>query len=180
MRPDTGGATGEGGTARRDEGLSGAPLCRGHRVVVTDTPDEELRRRVRAEVRRFNDERCEHFARSRSPARRPIALDAYVTDTDGRPIAGLLAMARFWWTGRGGLEVEDLWVAAPFRRRGYGRRLMECVEDEGAKRGCAFAHVRTYSFQARGFYERLGYRVIGQLVDYAPGVTLYLLRKELA
>lgn len=163
----------------QDEAGLAAPLGSGHRLVITDTPDEDLRRRVRAGIRRFNDERSEYFAQSRAPERQPIALDVYVTDAGGELIAGLLATARFWWTGRGGLEVEDLWVAAAFRRRGYGRRLMERAEDEARKRGCAFAHVRTYSFQARGFYERLGYRAVGQLDDYAPGVTLYWLKKDL-
>jgi hypothetical protein len=39
--------------------------------------------------------------------------------------------------------------------------------------------VRTFRFQARGLYERLGDRVVGRLDEYAPGVTLYWLKKDL-
>ena len=37
----------------------------------------------------------------------------------------------------------------------------------------------TFSFQARDFYQRHGYRVVGQLDDYPPGETFYWMRKEL-
>jgi hypothetical protein len=35
----------------------------------------------------------------------------------------------------------------------------------------------TYSFQARGFYERLGYAVFGTLDDYPPGQSRIFLHK---
>jgi hypothetical protein len=37
--------------------------------------------------------------------------------------------------------------------------------------------VHTYSFQARGFYERLGYAVFGTLDDYPPGQSRIFLHK---
>jgi N-acylglucosamine-6-phosphate 2-epimerase len=151
----------------------------GHRLVVPEVPDEDLRRRVRREIKRFNDRRSPVFAQARAPERRAAPLDAYVLDGRARLVAGLVGTARFWWTGRGGLEIEELWVDEPLRGRGYGRRLVARVEDEARRRGCVFAHVRTFSFQARGFYERLGYRVVGRLDEYAPGVTLYWLKKDL-
>jgi hypothetical protein len=38
--------------------------------------------------------------------------------------------------------------------------------------------LRTFSFQARRFYEKEGYRVVGELADYLPGETLYWVRKD--
>ena len=52
------------------------------------------------------------------------------------------------------------------------------AEGEARARGCTRAWVRTFRFQARGFYERLGYRVVGELVDYPPGEALYWMRKD--
>jgi ribosomal protein S18 acetylase RimI-like enzyme len=146
---------------------------------VPEAPDEEYRHRVRWEIKRFNDRGSPAFAQARTPEHRALQLDAYVVDAQGQLVAGLVGTARFWWTGRGGLEIDELWVDEPFRRRGYGRQLVGRAEDEARRRGCAFAHVHTFSFQARELYERLGYRVIGQLDEYAPGVTLYWLKKNL-
>ncbi len=39
------------------------------------------------------------------------------------------------------------------------------------------AHLDTFSFQARGFYEALGYEVFGRLEEYPPGHERYFLRK---
>jgi hypothetical protein len=38
----------------------------------------------------------------------------------------------------------------------------------------------TFSFQARGFYEKLGYCVFGTLDDYPPGHSRFYLTKRLA
>lgn len=40
--------------------------------------------------------------------------------------------------------------------------------------------LRTFGFQARGFYEKQGYRVVGALEDYPPGNAMFWMRKDLA
>jgi hypothetical protein len=37
----------------------------------------------------------------------------------------------------------------------------------------------TFSFQALGFYEKLGYRIFGELGDVAGGHKWYFLKKDL-
>ena len=39
--------------------------------------------------------------------------------------------------------------------------------------------VKTFSFQARDFYEKNGYRVTDRLDDYSPGESFYWMVKEL-
>lgn len=90
-------------------------------------------------------------------------------------IAGGL-VARTWW---GGLEVQYLWVSDDYRTHGYGRQLMQQAEKEALKRGCHMAYVDTFSFQAKGFYEKLGYREYGHLGNYAHKHTRYYLAKDL-
>jgi hypothetical protein len=47
------------------------------------------------------------------------------------------------------------------------------------RRGCVGVWLDTFSFQARGFYEKLGYRVFGEVADYPPGHTRHFLKKSL-
>jgi ribosomal protein S18 acetylase RimI-like enzyme len=61
----------------------------------------------------------------------------------------------------------------------WGRRLVEEAERLAAEAGCRQAWVDTFSFQSPGFYQRLGYRVFGELPDYPPGQTRYFLTKVL-
>lgn len=97
-----------------------------------------------------------------------------VTDDEGKIVAGLVA--RTWW---GGLEVQYLWVSDQYRKSGYGRQLMVQAEEEAMKRGCHMAYVDTFDFQARGFYEKLGYQVYGNLGDYAKQHTRHYLAKKI-
>jgi len=43
------------------------------------------------------------------------------------------------------------------------------MEHAAKERGCTAAYLTTFSFQARPFYESLGYEVFGILDDYPPG-----------
>jgi ribosomal protein S18 acetylase RimI-like enzyme len=57
--------------------------------------------------------------------------------------------------------------------------MLHQAEREAIARSCRGAWLDTYSFQARGFYERLGYTVFGILNDYPPGQYRVFLHKEL-
>jgi ribosomal protein S18 acetylase RimI-like enzyme len=45
--------------------------------------------------------------------------------------------------------------------------------------GCVGVWLNTFSFQALGFYQRLGYEVFGSLDDHPRGSQRYFMRKLL-
>lgn len=71
------------------------------------------------------------------------------------------------------------WVDKTVRRKALGRALMQQAEDEARRRGCTNLWLDTFSFQARPFYEKLGYSVFGTLKQGRKGVERYWLSKEL-
>ncbi|MFP9230023.1 GNAT family N-acetyltransferase [Pectobacterium cacticida] len=93
-------------------------------------------------------------------------------DDENHIIAGLIS--RTWW---GALEVQYLWVSEPYRNNGLGRQLMQAAEREALNRGCHMAYVDTFEFQAKGFYEKLGYQEYGNLPGYAHKHTRIYLAK---
>ena len=97
-----------------------------------------------------------------------------LTDGKGRWLGGVVGESYWDW-----LEVNDLWISEEARGRGYGRQLLATIEEIARNRGARHSALNTFSFQARGFYEKYGYRVIGESTDYPPGESLYWLRKEL-
>jgi len=66
------------------------------------------------------------------------------------------------------------------RGKGVGTRLMQLAEQEAVARGCHSAWLDTHEFQAKGFYERLGYVPFGELPNYPHGFSRIFLQKSLA
>lgn len=79
----------------------------------------------------------------------------------------------------GWLHVSYLWVARVARGAGHGSRLMEAAEAYARCRGAVGATLETHSFQARPFYERLGYEVFGTIDGYPLGHAKFFMRKAL-
>lgn len=100
---------------------------------------------------------------------------AFVLRDDAGEIAGGLIGELHW----GWLRIGILAVAAGHRDGGWGRRLVEAAEQAAVAAGCHAAWVDTFGFQAPGFYQKLGYRVFGELPDYPVGQTRYFLTRRL-
>ena len=64
------------------------------------------------------------------------------------------------------------------RGEGLGARLMNQAEDQAKLRGCRGAQVDTVSFQAPGFYEKLGFRIIGTVEGFPTGHDRHFLVKD--
>jgi ribosomal protein S18 acetylase RimI-like enzyme len=102
------------------------------------------------------------------------SLSCFLRDTDGELQAGIDG---FSWGGYA--MVEWLWVAAALRRQGLGGQLMHAAEAEARARGCAVVRVNTHTFQAPGFYRRLGYEEVGYASDTPVGHGEHFFAKRL-
>jgi GNAT superfamily N-acetyltransferase len=118
-------------------------------------------------------------------------LDAYnVAASGGRPNESqFIVTAR---TSRGALAggfyctlyfetcfLKWAWVDETARGGGTGRLLLEACEREARARGAAVLYLDTFSFQARPFYEKCGYKVFGTLKLGRKGMARYWMRKTL-
>ncbi len=77
------------------------------------------------------------------------------------------------------LKVELIYLPEQLRGKGMGSRLMKQAEEEALRRGCRGVFLDTFDFQARGFYEKLGYSVYGVLTDFPPGHSVFSMQKTL-
>ena len=95
-----------------------------------------------------------------------------LNDGDVVLVAGLSGRMAWDW-----LFVAALWVHRDRRGQGAGRALLAAAERHAAAAGCHSVWLDT--FQAGGFYEKLGYTVFGALEDYPKSQTRYFMRKRL-
>jgi GNAT superfamily N-acetyltransferase len=114
------------------------------------------------------------FSRARGFVWRPEPLTLALRDEAGRIIGGAVGETDWGW-----LHTTILAVSEDLRGHGWGSRLMLELERLALARGCHHAWVDTFSFQARPFYERLGYTVFGTLPDYPTGQSRFFLSKPL-
>ena len=103
---------------------------------------------------------------------RPVKFVA--RDSGGAVVGGILGHTRWRW-----MYIAKLWVDEIARGQGLGTRLMEAAEDLARSRGCTDVSLDTFDYQARPFYEKLGYELFGTLEGYPPGSRQYYLRKRL-
>jgi len=98
-----------------------------------------------------------------------------IRDPESREITGgLHGVSHYGW-----LFIELLVIPERYRGQRLGTRLMQQAEATARDRGCIGVWLDTFSFQARGFYEKLGYEVFGEIADYPPGKSRFWLRKRL-
>jgi len=138
----------------------------GFEIVVTHAAPEADRREL--------EERLNEFNRQTTGFHDDRGLSCIVRDSQGRLIAGIDG---FTWGGYARIDV--LWVEESRRGLGLGRRLVEAVEQEALTRGCTTIVLTSHEFQAPGFYERLGYSVVGQSSDTPRGYRELLFEKRL-
>ncbi|MEO9901721.1 GNAT family N-acetyltransferase [Nisaea sp.] len=75
-------------------------------------------------------------------------------------------------------EIRVLWLDEDLRGTGWGKRIVDAIADEGRRLGASKMLLDTYDFQARPFYESLGFIVFGTL-DYPTGNSRYYLSRDL-
>ena len=96
-------------------------------------------------------------------------------DRQGRVRGGAQGVAVGAW-----LALDTVWVEDAFRKRGLGGRVLEAAEAEGRRRGCQWAILATFEYQAPDFYSRRGYVEYARMQDFPWGHTRFQLRKALA
>lgn len=101
-------------------------------------------------------------------------LSVLLRDESGQVVGGLKGRTVWSWC-----YIENLAVPPALRGTGWGTRLLHAAEAEARARGCIGARLDTYTFQARGFYEKQGYRVVGAIPDCPPGQTRFTMIKRL-
>ena len=102
----------------------------------------------------------------------PVAF--FLRDEAGEVLGGLLGEIWAGW-----LHIRTLALAPPARGQGFGRELMQRAEAYARERGCTNAFLDTFSFQARPFYEKLGYRLFCVLENHPAGHQHFFMTKRL-
>lgn len=137
------------------------------RIELSQTPTPEDREAILAPLRAYN------VAQAGDGQAQPLAL--LIRDDQSEVVGGLYGRFFYQW-----LFIELLSVPEQARGQGVGSTLMRMAEDLAREKACVGIWLDTFDFQAPGFYEKLGYSELGQIVDYPPGHKRFFFQKRLA
>lgn len=103
---------------------------------------------------RLSDE-LDKFNRSATPDVTAAEELTVRMEQDGDLVAGVSG-----WTWGQAAGIAMTWVRDDQRGTGVGASLLARFESEAVARGCTHVFVTSFTFQAPGFYQRLGYEEI--------------------
>jgi GNAT superfamily N-acetyltransferase len=121
------------------------------RIVLDEKPVSNLREAILRPLAEYNESKVGQFYLG------PVAIFLR-HPADDAIIGGLWGAYIHDW-----LAVDMLFVPEEFRGRGIGSTLMRMAEDVAQKRECVGIRVDTATYQAPGFYEKLGYQELARL-----------------
>lgn len=101
-------------------------------------------------------------------------LGIYLQNEAGLKTAGLIGDTHGNW-----LFVKYLWVSEELRGQNIGSQILKQAEEVAKERGCKYAFLDTFSFQAPEFYKKYGYQEVFALEEYPLTGKRYYFTKTL-
>lgn len=135
-------------------------------LLILDAPAPAEREAILGLLRGYN--------RAHAAPAAEATLTVVLRDEEGRTVGGLIGVSAYDW-----LIVELVFVPEEMRAQGVGTALLARAEEAARARGCKGMWLDTFSFQARGFYEKLGFELFGAVEDHPIGAARYFLKKTL-
>ncbi len=120
---------------------------------ITSMPSEEDKQEIYEELLKYNLKHLENIDVKE--------LGVFLQNEEGIKVAGLIGKTHGNW-----LTIDYLWVHESLRGNDIGSEIINKAEMESKSRGCKYAFLNTFSFQAEGFYLKLGYKKVFSLEDY--------------
>lgn len=96
-------------------------------------------------------------------------------EEDGRIVAGLDACVTAFKI----LYVSTVFVDEEYRRKGYGKALIEEMEKRAKEMGVNTIRLDTFSWQGKEFYEALNYEVVGSYENEIDEYAEYFFLKRI-
>lgn len=99
---------------------------------------------------------------------------AFIATYDG-VFAGAVVAELFW----GALHIMHVYVEEHFRGQKIATQLIEEALIYGRENKCSFAFLETMSFQALGFYQKMGFQLEFTRSGFKHGTSFHYLKKDL-
>lgn len=142
-------------------------LAEQYTLRIEDNPERE--------DLQFLSNNLSDFNASQAEKEDDALLTVFLRDSNQIIVGGLRGYTLWSW-----LHISQVWLQSDLRGQGYGKKIIAAAEREAVRRGCRNAHLDTFDFQAREFYEKLGYEVFGVLKNFPDGHSRFYMQKRIS
>lgn len=143
--------------------------------IVIDN-DEKLKNEIDVELTNFNRRKCEWLK-----VNSDIVVDEYQAKEfnfmiydDNKLVGGAIGFVKYDW-----YFLDMLYIDEEYRKRKIGTSLINELENFAQKKKLVGIRTDTWDFQAKGFYEKMGFTLFGELKDCPLGTINYFFEKKL-
>lgn len=145
-------------------------------ITIKNDNNKLMKDIVHSNLRKNNIEKCQWLKDN-------ISSDITVSNTidsnflafdNDKLIGGAIGYIEYNW-----YFLDLLYIEENYRGQNIGTKLIKAIEEFAIKENLTGVRMETWNFQARGFYEKNGYKVFAQIENCPPGTIDYFLKKEL-
>lgn len=145
-------------------------------INIKNDNNVEMENFIHASLHQNNKSKCSWLRTHRSDnILEPTKINNnFLVFDDDTLIGGAIGFVDFNW-----YFLDLLWIDEKYRGQDIGTKLIREIEKFSIQENLTGVRMETWDFQARGFYEKMGYSVFAQIEDCPPGTIDYFLKKVL-
>lgn len=138
--------------------------------------DRKLKNEIDIRLTKFNREKCEWLK-----IKSDTVVDEYqekeinfIVYDDNKLIGGAIGFIKYDW-----YFLDMLYIDEEYRKRNIGTSLINELENFARKENLTGIRTDIWDFQAKEFYEKMGFKLFGELKDCPLGTINYFFEKKL-
>lgn len=145
-------------------------------IKITVDNDKTLKHEIDIGLTKFNREKCEWLKiKSNTVADEYLEKEInFIVYDDNKLIGGAIGFIKYDW-----YFLDMLYIDEEYRKRKIGTMLINELEDFALKEKLTGIRTDTWDFQAKEFYEKMGFKLFGELKDCPLGTINYFFEKKL-
>ena len=145
-------------------------------ITIKNENDIKFKKIIDTRLRKNNIEKCSWFKDNISEDINisSVKNNNFLAFDNDKLIGGAIGFVEFNW-----YFLDLLYIDEEYRNRNIGTNLIKEIEKFALEEHLTGVRMETWNFQAKGFYEKNGYSVFGEIKDCPPGTIDYHLKKEI-
>jgi acetyltransferase, GNAT family len=144
-------------------------------ITIKNENDIKFKKIIDTRLRKNNIEKCSWFKDNISEDINisSVKNNNFLAFDNDKLIGGAIGFVEYNW-----YFLDLLYIDEEYRNRNIGTNLIKEIEKFALKEHLTGVRMETWNFQAKGFYEKNGYSVFGEIKNCPPGTIDYHLKKE--